>query len=57
MLYSGTDPESYITEYPLLHEDYPDLVLLGWGVAGCLLTGASTHDELLLLLLYSRYRS
>ena len=34
MLYSGTDPESYITEYTLVYEDYGSNVGSVWGRGG-----------------------
>ena len=41
MLYSGTDPESYITEYTLVYEDQPLGGVRGfrWGrIPGCYVT-------------------
>jgi len=34
MLYSGTDPESYITEYSMVYEDNEGLCMKGVGFRG-----------------------
>ena len=38
MLYSGTDPESYITEYTLVYDDYYQHCRYRWGL-GFLVSG------------------
>ena len=54
MLYSGTDPESYITEYTLVYEDNISLKTFHSGAGECYLTtfhfdvqGCLAHKKLL----------